>query len=94
MARLTDEKIKEILERDTTTFDQAPRESSAANALAMYFRNTSEEMHKKTRDLIDAISDTYNAAILEGYIVGFNTALEIAGIEITDDQIESYLANK
>ena len=95
MARLTEEKIKEILERDNTTFKKAPAEASTLDALAIYlFDREHGEAKEKLKKLIDAIGNTYNAAIEEGYIVGFNTALEIAGIEITDDQIESYLANK
>ena len=92
MAKITDARIKDILDRDSTEFHKAPTEASTLDALAAYFRNTSEEIGKKTRQLVDAIGDTYNAAIEEGYIVGFRTALEISGVEITDDQIEKYLA--
>ena len=88
MARLTDEQIKRILEEDTTTFDQAPKEASTLDALAMYFSNTSQELNKKTRELVDAISDTYNAAIAEGYLVGFRTALSILEAEPSQEQIE------
>ena len=91
MARLTDEQIKRILEEDTTTFDQAPKEASTLDALAMYFSNTSQELNKKTRELVDAISDTYNAAIAEGYLVGFRTALSILEAEPSQEQIEHYL---
>lgn len=92
MAKITDARIKDILERDSTEFHKAPREASTLDALSAYFMSTSEEIGKKTRQLVDAIGDTYNAAIEEGYIVGFKTALEISGVEITDDQIERYLA--
>lgn len=92
MAKITDARIKDILERDSTEFRKAPKEASTLDALSAYFRSTCEEMSTKTRQLIDAIGDTYNAAIEEGYIVGFKTALEISGVEITDDQIERYLA--
>ncbi len=92
MAKITDARIKDILDRDSIEFHKAPAEASTLDALTMYFRSTSEEMSTKTRQLVDAIGDTYNAAIEEGYIVGFKTALEISGVEITDDQIERYLA--
>ncbi len=97
MAKLTDEQIKRILEESPTTFHKAPREASTLDAIALYLYERNEKqpyIQEKLRQLFNAIGDTYNAAIEEGFIVGFRTALEIAGIEPTDDQIESYLANK
>ena len=94
MAKLTAEQIKRILEEDTTTFSQAPKEASTLDALAMYFSNTSQELNKKTRELVDAISDTYNAAITEGFIVGFRTALSILETEPSEDQIKRYLTDQ
>ena len=93
MAKITDARIKDILDRDSVEFRKAPAEASTLDALALYlFDREHGEAKERLKKLIDAIGDTYNAAIEEGYIVGFKTALEISGVEITDDQIEKYLA--
>lgn len=94
MANITNDQIKKILEESSTTFHKAPAEASSLDAITLYlYERSAGDAKTAIRKLFDAFSDTYNAAIEEGFIVGFRTALEILGTEPEEDQIKKYLAN-